>query len=155
MIFMTGSSYRSRVFGYNFSRIVLIFAVLLLCVYFLTRRDQTAFITCGLLVSLAIFFNVGVLLNDEILRISVLGIPVSNVRLESLKGAEILPSGPILESQTFGVHFLDGTISFHAGSANILLHRNIGRPIRLTVKDPEEFLHLLAENSAIRPASHS
>ena len=96
---MTGSSYRSRVFGYNFSRIVLIFAVLLLCVYFLTRRDQTAFITCGLLVSLAIFFNVG--------------------------------------------------------SANILLHRNIGRPIRLTVKDPEEFLHLLAENSAIRPASHS
>lgn len=88
MIFMTGSSYRSRVFGYNFSRIVLIFAVLLLCVYFLTRRDQTAFIACGLLVSLAIFFNVGVLLNDEILRISVLGIPVSNVRLESLKGGE-------------------------------------------------------------------
>lgn len=112
MIFMTGSSYRSRVFGYNFSRIVLIFAVLLLCVYFLTRRDQTAFITCGLLVSLAIFFNVGVLLNDEILRISVLGIPVSNVRLESLKGAEILPSGPYSNPKRLG--FTSWMALFHS-----------------------------------------
>lgn len=133
---MAANTYRSTVFGYTPSRVAIILVALALCIYFLATNERGAFVVCALILAALALFNVGVRVDGDSLRVSVLGLPIKTVSAESVTGVEILQSAPWQETQTFGVHFLGGTLSIHAGPANALVHREAEKPLRLTVDGP-------------------
>lgn len=133
---MAANAYRSTVFGYTLSRVAIVLVALALCIYFLATNERGAFIVCALILAVLALFNVGVRVDGDSLRVSVLGLPIKTVSGGSVTGVEILQSAPWQEAQTFGVHFLDGALSIHAGPANVLVHREAEKSLRFTVDDP-------------------
>lgn len=95
--------------------------------------------------AIVVLFHIDTQLDQkqQTLKIKVLWVPVKTCNFADIKEAAI-PQDPLpLERNTFGVHFVGGALSMHAGAANLVLEMTDGKTYRVTVDRPQQFVKRL------------
>ena len=138
------SRLHSQVFGYNAARWVWIAVTAAITIWFLLMMSWVAFLLV-IVPAIVVLFHIDTQLDQEqqTLKIKVLWVPVKTCNLADIKEAAI-PRDPLpLERNTFGVHFIGGALSMHAGAANLALEMTDGKTYRVTVDRPQQFVKRL------------
>lgn len=146
------SRLHSQVFGYNAARWVWIAVTVAITIWFLLMMSWAAF-PLVIVTAIVVLFHIDTQLDQEqqTLKIKVLWVPVKTCNLADIKEA-VIPRDPLpLERNTFGVHFIGGALSMHAGAANLALEMKDGKTYRVTVDRPQQFVKRL-NNAAQRDA---
>lgn len=146
------SRLHSQVFGYNAARWVWIAVTVAITIWFLLMMSWVAFVLV-IVPAIVVLFHIDTQLDQEqqTLKIKVLWVPVKTCNLADIKEAAI-PRDPLpLERNTFGVHFIGGALSMHAGAANLALEMTDDKTYRVTVDRPQQFVKRL-NNAAQRDA---
>ena len=147
------SRLHSQVFGYNAARWVLTAVTVAITIWFLLMMSWMAF-PMVIVTATVVFFHIDTQLDQEqqTLKIKVLWVPVKACNFADVKEAYI-PQDPLpLERNTFGVHFVGGALSMHAGAANLALEMTDGKTYRVTVDRPQQFVQRL-NNAALNNAA--
>lgn len=121
-------------------------------IWFLLMMSWVAFLLV-IVPAIVVLFHIDTQLDQEqqTLKIKVLWVPVKTCNLADIREAAI-PRDPLpLERNTFGVHFIGGALSMHAGAANLALEMKDGKTYRVTVDRPQQFVKRL-NNAAQRDA---
>ncbi|WP_049167838.1 hypothetical protein [Corynebacterium propinquum] len=146
------SRLHSQVFGYNAARWVWTAVTVAITIWFLLMMSWVAF-PLVIVTAIVVLFHIDTQLDQEqqTLKIKVLWVPVKTCNLADIEEAAI-PRDPLpLERNTFGVHFIGGALSMHAGAANLALEMKDGKTYRVTVYRPQQFVKRL-HNAAQRDA---
>lgn len=148
---ITGSHYHSRVFGFNIPRYVALIVLLVICAYLFWNNDVVGAVILALLI-LAIFaFNISIDASPHRIKISALWIPLRTFGIDEIKSIEVLSSSPLSERATLGIHFIEGSLSYHSGPATIRITTYTGKSIRVTAAHPASLLELTNQGSARIP----
>lgn len=138
------SRLHSQVFGYNAARWVWTAVTVAITIWFLLMMSWVAF-PLVIVTAIVVLFHIDTQLDQEqqTLKIKVLWVPVKTCNLADIEEAAI-PRDPLpLERNTFGVHFIGGALSMHAGAANLVLETKGGKTYRVTVDRPQQFVKQL------------
>ena len=138
------SRLHSQVFGYNAARWVWTAVTVAITIWFLIMMSWMAF-PLVIVTAIVVLFHIDTQLDQEqqTLKIKVLWVPVKTCNLADIEEAAI-PRDPLpLERNTFGVHFIGGALSMHAGAANLALEMKDGKTYRVTVYRPQQFVKQL------------
>ncbi|MFW8567567.1 hypothetical protein [Corynebacterium propinquum] len=138
------SRLHSQVFGYNAARWVWTAVTVAITIWFLLMMSWMAF-PLVIVTAIVVLFHIDTQLDQEqqTLKIKVLWVPVKTCNLADIEEAAI-PRDPLsLERNTFGVHFIGGALSMHAGAANLALEMKDGKTYRVTVYRPQQFVKQL------------
>ena len=138
------SRLHSQVFGYNAARWVWTAVTVAITIWFLLMMSWMAF-PLVIVTAIVVLFHIDTQLAQEqqTLKIKVLWVPVKTCNLADIEEAAI-PRDPLpLERNTFGVHFIGGALSMHAGAANLALEMKDGKTYRVTVYRPQQFVKQL------------
>ena len=113
-------------------------------IWFLLMMSWMAF-PLVIVTAIVVLFHIDTQLDQEqqTLKIKVLWVPVKTCNLADIEEAAI-PRDPLpLERNTFGVHFIGGALSMHAGAANLALEMKDGKTYRVTMYRPQQFVKQL------------
>lgn len=138
------SRLHSQVFGYNAARWVWTAVTVAITIWFLLMMSWMAF-PLVIVTAIVVLFHIDTQLDQEqqTLKIKVLWVPVKTCNLADIEEAAI-PRDPLpLERNTFGVHFIGGALSMHAGAANLALEMKDGKTYRVTMYRPQQFVKQL------------
>lgn len=138
------SRLHSQVFGYNAARWVWTAVTVAITIWFLLMMSWMVF-PLVIVTAIVVLFHIDTQLDQEqqTLKIKVLWVPVKTCNLADIEEAAI-PRDPLpLERNTFGVHFIGGALSMHAGAANLALEMKDGKTYRVTVYRPQQFVKQL------------
>lgn len=147
------SRLHSQVFGYNAARWVVVAVEVAITIWFLLMMSWMAF-PMVIVAAIVVLFHIDTQLDQkqQTLKIKVLWVPVKTCNFADIKEAAI-PQDPLpLERNTFGVHFVGGALSMHAGAANLVLEMTDGKTYRVTVDRPQQFVKRL-NNAALNNAA--
>ncbi|WP_306514762.1 hypothetical protein [Corynebacterium sp.] len=147
------SRLHSQVFGYNAARWVVVAVIVAITIWFLLVMSWMAF-PMVIVTAIVVLFHIDTQLDQkqQTLKIKVLWVPLKTCNFADIKEAAI-PQDPLpLERNTFGVHFVGGALSMHAGAANLALEMTDGKTYRVTVDRPQQFVQRL-NNAALNNAA--
>lgn len=138
------SRLHSQVFGYNAARWVWTAVTVAITIWFLLMMSWMAF-PLVIVTAIVVLFHIDTQLDQEqqTLKIKVLWVPVKTCNLADIEEAAIPRDPLLLERNTFGVHFIGGALSMHAGAANLALEMKDGKTYRVTVYRPQQFVKQL------------
>ncbi|MDK4234449.1 hypothetical protein [Corynebacterium propinquum] len=138
------SSVHSQVFGYNAARWIVIAVIAAITIWLLLTMSWVAF-PMVIVTAIVVLFHIDTRLDQkqQTLKIKALWVPVKTWNLADIKEAAIPQDRLPLERNTFGVHFLAGALSLHAGAANLVLETKGGKTYRVTVDRPQQFVKQL------------